>query len=78
MEMRGESMSRKVVYPRLEECIAGRGILKTEIAAELGITPRTLSQKLKGTNGFSWDEVKTMQKRFFPDVDKDTLMQRSV
>ena len=71
-------MSRKVVYPKLEESIAGRGILKTEIAAELGITPRTLSQKLNGASGFSWDEVKTMQREFFPDVDKDTLMKRTV
>lgn len=78
MEMRGENMSRKVVYPKLEECIAGRGFLKTEIAAGLGVTPRTLSAKLNGTNGFSWDEVKLLQKKFFPDVDKDTLMQRSV
>lgn len=71
-------MSRKVTYPQLEACIAGRGVLKTEIAAELGITPRTLSQKLSGKNGFSWEEVKKIQKKFFPDIDKDSLMQRSV
>lgn len=63
-----------VVFPVLEGKIAERGIMKKAIADRLGISYRSFAYRLNGTCDFTWDEVKTMQSVFFPDVTKDDLM----
>lgn len=65
---------RTVVYPVLEGKIAERGFLKGTIAGCLGMSPRHFSSKLSGKPDFTWTEVKTLHREFFPDVDIETLM----
>ena len=48
-------------YSFLEAKITERGIKKAAISAAIGVT---------------WPEVQTIQKRFFPDMNKDDLFQQ--
>lgn len=61
-------------YPELEGQIAARGIKKMAIAANIGCSPKTLSNKLVGKSPFTWDEVITINKVFFPDMTAEALM----
>lgn len=61
-------------YPTLERLINERDIRQKDISDALGVTTRTLQNKLAGKTAFTWAEVCLLQKRFFPDVTKDTLM----
>ena len=65
-----------IIYPNLERLIEARNYKKKDIAAALGITPRSLMNKLAGNTEFTWREVEILQARFFPDHFKETLMQR--
>ena len=67
----------KIIYPVLVGEIAARGIKKVEISAHLSISSRALHNKLTGTTSFTWEEVCLMADRFFPDVEKERLLQRS-
>lgn len=62
-----------VVYPILVGEIAKRGVKKTAIADSLGITERTFYNKLTGISSFTWNEVRTINKRFFPDMTPNDL-----
>ena len=63
----------KPVYPNLVGEIAKRGIKKSVIAERIGISERTLYNKLYGIAEFTWPEIRTINSCFFPDMDKDTL-----
>lgn len=54
-------------YPTLEAEIAKRGIRKKDIAAALGIEPRSLSDKLSGKTDFWWREINAISD-IFPDI----------
>lgn len=60
-------------YPVLEREIAGRGIKKKVIAESIGVTYRSLNNKLSGRVPFTWPEVSTIRNRFFPDMTPDLL-----
>lgn len=60
-------------YNVLNGKIAERGIKKKVIAETLGITPRAFSNKLAGRSKITWPEACIIQKKFFPDLDKDYL-----
>lgn len=60
-------------YPVLEREIAGRGIKKKAIAESIGVTYRSLNNKLSGRVPFTWPEVSTIRNRFFPDMAPDLL-----
>lgn len=62
-----------VVYPVLVSEIARRGIKKCAIAKRLGISDKSLSNKMVGRTQFSWPEVLAIQKTFFPDLTPDEL-----
>lgn len=64
-----------VHFPTLSGEIAKRGIKKKAIADALGICNRSLSNKLSGRVSFTWDEVKEIRSRFFPDMSPDELFQ---
>ena len=51
-----------------------RHIHRKDIAAELGITPRSLKNKMEGKTEFTWGEVEKLQYRFFRDITKEDLM----
>lgn len=70
-------MERQVVYPVLAGKIAERGIKKSAIAKRLNITQKSFRNKMIGDAPFTWPEVSTLQKVFFPDIDKETLMRRT-
>lgn len=67
----------QAVYPTLIGEIAKRGIKKNVIAERLGISERAFYNKLHGIAEFTWPEVCTINKCFFPDMDKDDLFRRA-
>lgn len=65
-----------VLYPVLAGEIAKRGIKKATIAKQLGISNRTLYNKLYGLADFTWTEVLEIRSCFFPDIDPQLLFSR--
>ena len=61
-------------YPNLEVKIFKRGIKQKALADALGISVRSLHNKLKGIVPFTWPEVCVMQTEFFPEATKDELL----
>ena len=66
-----------VVYPTLVGEIARRGNKKSAIAKHLGISERTLYNKMSGVVSFTWDEVVAINSCFFPDLDKNMLFEKA-
>lgn len=66
-----------VFYPVLAGEIAKRGIKKAAIAKQLGISSRTLYNKMYGLADFTWTEVLAIRSCFFPDIDPQLLFSRS-
>lgn len=62
-----------IYYPTLAGEIAKRGIKKKAIAESIGVCSKSLNNKLSGRVPFTWPEVSKIRKRFFPDMDPDTL-----
>ncbi|MGN1134701.1 MAG: hypothetical protein ACI4SF_00600 [Oscillospiraceae bacterium] len=67
-------MMVKPYYPTLEAEISKNGIKKQDIAKALNITPRALSQKMKGQVDFWWKEVATIQS-IFPNIPAEKLLE---
>lgn len=67
-----------VYYPTLAGEIAKRGIKKKTIAEHLGICNKSLNNKLSGRVPFTWEEVKLIRSRFFPDMSPDDLFETNV
>ena len=67
----------KAVFPELVGEIAKRGIKKSAIVKQLGISERAFYNKLYGTSSFTWNEVCTIIDCFFPDLDAKTLFARA-
>jgi len=63
----------KGIYPKLEWEIFVKGIKYKAIASNLKISERALRNKMKGLSPLYWMEACSIQKTFFPDIDKDTL-----
>ena len=66
-----------IVYPVLIGEIAKRGIKKTAIAKCLNISEKSLYNKLNGLVSFTWNEVCTSNRRFFPDMEPMTLFAKA-
>lgn len=66
----------KPFYPNLAGKIAERGIKKSIIARAISCSPRAFNNKMNGRTEFSWSEVCTIQRMFFPDIPKETLLER--
>lgn len=62
-----------VRYPVLIGEMAKRKISKKEVANRIGVCYKTLCNKIDGKSLFTWPEVCTINKEFFPDIEKDTL-----
>lgn len=69
-------MKKNMKYPYLEGQIVERNVSKSDIAQQLGISQRSLCNKLNGTSEFTWSEVLNMQAHFFNDVDIGRLMRQ--
>lgn len=44
-----------------------------DIAASIGISERTMKNKLNGVTDFTWGQACRIQKEFFPELSKDYL-----
>ena len=66
-----------VVYPTLVGEIAKRGIKRSVIASTVGISERALYSKISGKVPFTWPEACKIREVFFPDMEKDTLFEKS-
>lgn len=65
--------SHRISYPVLTENISIRGVTRSDIAKELGISPRSLLNKMRGLSAFKWQEALFIQHRFFPDIPIEKL-----
>ena len=65
-------------FPMLESKIAEHGYRKQGVAQRLGISERAVRGKCNGETDFKWNEVCEMQRKFFPEISKEALMQRTV
>ena len=66
----------RAYYPTLTSEIAKRGIKKNAIARQLGISERSLYNKLSGAADFTWPEIVAINSCFFPDYDPTKLFAR--
>lgn len=62
-----------VRYPVLIGEMAKRQIKKKTLARAIGICDKALNNKLNGRVPFTWPEVKTIQKEYFPDISPGEL-----
>ena len=62
-----------MAYAVLRGKIEERGVKRQAIANALGITTKTLRNKLNGTAPITWPEACVIQSKFFPDIEKDNL-----
>lgn len=62
-----------VFYPILIGEMAKREIRKRDIAECIGVCDKALHNKLNRKAPFTWPEVVTIRRTFFPDMSADTL-----
>lgn len=66
------------IYPTLSGEISKRGIKKRAIANAIGVSDRTLNNKMRGITEFTWPEVSKIRNTFFPDLSVDELFDTEV
>lgn len=71
--MRVQRALNERYYPNLEKAIWEGGIKKKTIAKTLGISEKTLSNKLTGRSTFEWEQCFQIKSTFFPNSDMETL-----
>lgn len=69
-------MLKEREYPLFEKLAFERGIKKNVIAKTIGISPRSLNNKLNGSVDFRYQEAKKIKNVFFPDQELCELFQR--
>lgn len=60
----------------LEAEIARRGLAKQKVADCIGISKRTLYDKLTGKTTFTINEASKLQKELFPECEMDYLFEQ--
>lgn len=53
--------------------IAKKGLRKSEIAKTIGVSYTTFRNKMLGATPFTWDEVNTIKREYFPECSLDYL-----
>lgn len=66
-----------IIYPTLATKLKERHIKLSRLARLLGITDKSLYNKLRGATAFTWDEVCTVREAWFPDMCSDILFERA-
>lgn len=66
-------MPRLFLYQNLQCEMVRNSVSNKEISEALGITERTLRNKMHGLTSFYWEEACTIQQCFFPQLTKDYL-----
>lgn len=65
-------------YCVLDEYARRAGVMKKDIAQLLGVSPKTLWNKLRGANDFTFGEAVKIKNRYFPEVPIEQLFEREV
>lgn len=68
---------KQPAYPILCGLIAQKGIKKNAVAKAIGISPHTLSIRLRGESEFTISQALTIKRVFFPDMGVETLFKRN-
>lgn len=63
-------------YCVLDEYARRSGVKKKDIAQLLGVSGKTLWNKLRGASDFTFGEAAKIKNRFFPDVPIEQLFER--
>ncbi len=66
----------EIVYPKLAAELKNRGIKLKDVEALLGISAKSLYNKLRGATPFTWDEVSRIRNTWFVDISSDELFTR--
>lgn len=53
-----------------------RNIRQNQMAREIGVSQKSLFNKLRGITPFTWDEVSKIRETFFPDMFSDELFKK--
>ena len=64
-------------YPTLNDMIEKRGIKRNVMAKTIGVTEKTLRNKLQGKSKFGVDEVVLIQETHFPDISIEVLFEKT-
>lgn len=65
------------MYYELLGEIARKGISKKQLAKEIGMSEKTLFNKLNGKTDFTWSEVKKIKKSLHTNLSLEKLFQNS-
>lgn len=76
MQIGDENVETK--YRILNGKITERGILRRDIAQSIGVSSRAFRNKMTGTAPFTWDEVKLIRQKYFPDCALEYLFNTSI
>lgn len=64
-------------YPNLVAEVAKRGIKHNTVATALGISSRTLSNKIYGRTEFTWSEARMLKNDILPDCEYEYLFNQT-
>lgn len=64
------------MFPNLKAEIARKGYKEKDMAKKIGVSPRTLSNKITGRSDFTLSEMLAIKQNFFPDLSLEYLFQR--
>ena len=63
----------EIIYPKLAAELKSRKIKLKDVEALLGISAKSLYNKLRGATAFTWDEVSLIRNTWFADMSSDEL-----
>lgn len=66
------------MFPNLKAEMARRNIKVTDLASSIGVTPKTVYNRLSGRTEFTLSEMLTIKRRYFPDLTLDYLFNKDV
>lgn len=63
-----------MTYPNLEAELSRAGVMRLQLAQELGLTRATISSKIRGRyGGFTISQATAIRDTFFPEMSIDYL-----
>lgn len=64
------------MFPNLRAEMARKGITSKRLSIVIGVSPKTLSNKLYGRSEFTLAEMLAIKNRLFPDLSLDYLFEQ--
>lgn len=59
----------------LEYRMSQENVSRADIQAALGVSEKTVRNKISGVTDFSWEEARKIKNKFFPKDDFDSLFE---